>query len=75
MWEGQETATRMGSGRVEREVSVMQVFRMNERLCHTRLVGGALPPCGAAVALRLAPPTPQRPARPQPAATPRFMFN
>lgn len=62
--------TRESLGRVEREVGVIQVVRVDDRLSYARLVGGALPPQGSDVVLRPAPPPPPaaRPAQPRPAS-------
>lgn len=55
-------------GRIEREVALIQVVRVDDRLSYARLVGGALPPPGQDVVLRLAPPPAPPAPRPQPAA-------
>jgi TolB-like protein len=60
--------TRESLGRVERETGLVQVVRVDDRLSYARLIGGALPPAGQDVVLRLAPPAPPPPPRPQPAA-------
>ncbi len=60
--------TRESLGRVEREAGLIQVVRVDDRLSYARLIGGALPPAGQDVVLRLAPPPPPAPPRPQPAA-------
>jgi hypothetical protein len=58
--------TRESLGRVERETGVIEVFRVDDRLSYARLVGGTLPPAGADVVLRVAPPAPPPPPRPAP---------
>jgi curli biogenesis system outer membrane secretion channel CsgG len=58
--------TRESLGRVEREAGIIQVYRVDDRLSYARLVSGALPPPGADVVLRLAPPPPPPPPRPAP---------
>jgi TolB-like protein len=59
--------TRESLGRIEREVGIVQVFRVDDRLSYARLVEGGMPPPGADVVLRLAPPAPPppRPAAPR----------
>lgn len=61
--------TRESLGRIEREVGLLQVFRVDDRLSYARLVSGALPASAADVVLRPAPPPPP-PPRPRPAAQP-----
>ncbi|MBY0334998.1 MAG: hypothetical protein K2X11_00165 [Acetobacteraceae bacterium] len=60
--------TRESLGRTEREVGLVQVYRVDDRLSYARLVGGSLPGPGNDVVLRLAPPPPPPPPRPRPAA-------
>jgi curli biogenesis system outer membrane secretion channel CsgG len=67
--------TRESLGRVEREIGLVQVYRVDDRLSYARLVGGALPPSGSDVVLRPAPPAPPPPARPQRPQPPRSMFD
>jgi curli biogenesis system outer membrane secretion channel CsgG len=75
--------TRESLGRVEREIGVVQVMRVDTRVSYGRLVAGALPPAGADVVLRPAPPAPPTPAaRPRTpsdggrqSAAPRLPFN
>ncbi|MCX8134841.1 MAG: hypothetical protein N3D18_12865 [Roseococcus sp.] len=58
--------TRESLGRVERETGIIEVYRVDDRLSYARLVSGGLPPPGADVVLRLAPPPPPPPPRPAP---------
>jgi hypothetical protein len=58
--------TRESLGRVERETGTIEVYRVDERLSYARLVAGAMPPTGADVVLRLAPPAPPPAPRPAP---------
>jgi curli biogenesis system outer membrane secretion channel CsgG len=62
--------TRESLGRVEREVGIVQVTRVDPRVSYGRLVTGALPSAGSDVVLRPAPPA-QPTARPRPAASPQ----
>lgn len=74
--------TKESLGRVEREVGVVQVTRVDDRVSYGRLVAGALPPPGSDVVLRPAapPPAPAQPTRPrstgtQPNGAPRLPFD
>lgn len=53
--------TRESLGRVEREIGIVEIMRVDPRVSYGRLASGTLPPAGADVVLRPAPPAPPRP--------------
>lgn len=59
--------TRESLGRIEREVGIVEVTRVDQRISYGRLVAGALPAPDSDVVLRPAPPAPPPPPRPRPA--------
>lgn len=73
--------TRESLGRIEREVGLVQVTRVDERVSYGRLIAGILPAPGGDVVLRLAaePPPAPAPRRPQGntgnGPAPRLPFN
>lgn len=69
--------TQESLGQIERQLGIIQVYRVDDRLSYARLVEGDMPPAGADVVLRLAPPAPPPPPRPAPRGRPdnRSMFD